>query len=294
MAGPIYEWGSWRFEPAEYRLTRHGVVVPLPAKTLDLLGVLIGQAPHLASKENILATVWSDAAVEEGNIAFHVAALRRVLDLDGERSCLETVRGRGYRFVAPVVSRSPAPSLRSAVEPATVAVLQPAPRRRANNLGIIATAILIAALGLFAVARSRPAEWSVVVLPFDVGGTGDDQGGFAPELAAYTASRLELAGIRVRPLAGGPEGEAPQDAGVRVGANALLTGTLQPSGDGWRVSVRLIRTSDGTRTWHWIFDVSPDENRPANGPDDAGPRLQGMIADRIASGLKRRLAEGID
>lgn len=97
--GPIYEWGPWRFEPADYRLMRDGALLPLPNKTLDLLSLLLRQSPHLVTKEEILASVWSNAAVEEGNIAVHIAALRKALDEDESQSAIETVRGRGYRFV---------------------------------------------------------------------------------------------------------------------------------------------------------------------------------------------------
>ena len=42
-------------------------------------------------------------AVEDSNLDVQIAALRRVVD-EGrtERSCIQTVRGRGYRFIAPV------------------------------------------------------------------------------------------------------------------------------------------------------------------------------------------------
>lgn len=288
MSPPIFEWGIWRFETGEYRLTRNGTLVPLPAKTLDLLELLLTRAPNLVTKEDILATVWADAVVEEGNIAFHVAALRKVLDL-AQGSCIETVRGRGYRFVAPVISRSPTPAPASAVEPATVAAPPlPVQRRRANYPGIVATAILIGALGVFALSRLRPAEWSVAVMPFEVAEPRRDDGGLATALAGYIGVRLELVGIQVRPLAGAPDGEGPRDA--RLGADAVLTGTLQHLGQGWRVSVQLTRLSDGVRTWNWTFDASPDENRPVAGPDDERSRLLGLIADRIAQGLNRQLA----
>jgi DNA-binding winged helix-turn-helix (wHTH) protein len=102
MAGPAYQWGHWRFEPSECRLLRDGEVVPLQAKSLDLLFTLLRRAPRLVTKEEILAAVWADAIVEEGNIAFHIAALRKVLDESAGPSAIETVRGRGYRFVPDV------------------------------------------------------------------------------------------------------------------------------------------------------------------------------------------------
>ncbi|MEX2663352.1 MAG: winged helix-turn-helix domain-containing protein, partial [Vicinamibacterales bacterium] len=102
----IFDWDRWAFDPAEWRLTGAASgVVSLPNKTLELLALLLDRAPGLVSKDQILGIVWRDAAVEEGNIAFHIAMLRKTLDAQGDTSCIETVRGRGYRFVAPVTRR---------------------------------------------------------------------------------------------------------------------------------------------------------------------------------------------
>src|SRR5262249_32251636 len=57
--------------------------------------------------------VWPGVVVESSNLPVQIAALRRILD-DGrtEGSYIQTVPGRGYRFVAPVVrTNSPAPPI---------------------------------------------------------------------------------------------------------------------------------------------------------------------------------------
>jgi DNA-binding winged helix-turn-helix (wHTH) protein len=53
-----------------------------------------------------MARVWPDVTVEEGNLRFHIAALRRRLE-DGQSGAryVTTIAGRGYCFVAPI-SRS--------------------------------------------------------------------------------------------------------------------------------------------------------------------------------------------
>ena len=105
MPGPIFRWDGWSFEPAEWRLLNAaGEQVSLPNKTFDLLALLVDRAPALVGKDEILSTVWGGTVVEEGNIAFHVASLRKTLDRAGAASCIETVRGRGYRFVAAVTA----------------------------------------------------------------------------------------------------------------------------------------------------------------------------------------------
>lgn len=124
MSSGVFRWGPWTFERTEWRLShRESGPVLLPNKTLELLALFLDCAPSLVEKGEILARVWSGATVEEGNIAFHVASLRRVLDAEGEPSCIETVRARGYRFVAPLVAI--APQVQASSAPPSEAVALP-------------------------------------------------------------------------------------------------------------------------------------------------------------------------
>jgi hypothetical protein len=54
-------------------------------------------------KDEIIAAVWPGTVVEDSNLTVQISALRRVLD-EGRSygSYIQTVPGRGYRFVAPV------------------------------------------------------------------------------------------------------------------------------------------------------------------------------------------------
>lgn len=292
MAGLIFKWGPWRFEPAEAKLTRDGVDVPLPAKTLDLLATLMKRAPRLVTKEEILANVWQDAAVEEGNIAFHVNALRKVLD-EGDESCIETVRGKGYRFVetlkvqeqmstnamraaslSPLTGVNPAPHAADSARMAPAAVTV---QRRGYRTWILGTAA-VALIGVAAIGARMWLQktWSVAVQPFTMIEPLEGQEQFPDGLATYITSSLALAGIKQSPPAS---------------ATAQLTGQVRPTAEGFRVSIQLINSEDGERIWNYVFDVSRDENKPSpeSGPDDERSRVQGLIAGRIADGLRRYL-----
>src|SRR5271170_2030222 len=83
-----------------FRRDERGVFLPmaLGARALDVLGVLVGRAGDLASRDEIIAAVWPSTVVEDNNLNMQIAALRRILDhgrLQG--SCIRTVAGRGYR-----------------------------------------------------------------------------------------------------------------------------------------------------------------------------------------------------
>src|SRR5712692_4047617 len=88
-----------------FRRDERGVFEPMAigSRALDILGVLVERPGDLVSRAEIMETVWPGAAIEDSNLNVQVAALRRILDRDREQDgCIQTVIGRGYRFVAPV------------------------------------------------------------------------------------------------------------------------------------------------------------------------------------------------
>ena len=90
------------------RRDERGVHVPITigSRALEILGVLVDRSGDLGSRAEIMEAVWPGKAVEDSNLNVQIAALRRVLDhARGEGSCIQTVSGRGYRFL-PAVTRS--------------------------------------------------------------------------------------------------------------------------------------------------------------------------------------------
>ena len=79
-AGPSYEFGSFRLDPAEHVLLRDGRPVPLTPKVFDVLRVLVEHSGHLVEKDVLLKEVWPDSFVEEGALSRSVSILRKVFD----------------------------------------------------------------------------------------------------------------------------------------------------------------------------------------------------------------------
>lgn len=102
-APPVYAFGSFRFDPARGLLSHGASVVPLPERLAVLLGVLIHGNGDVIDKSTIASRVWPESAVSDGNLSQHMYMLRQLLDERArDRAYVMTVRGRGYRFVAPV------------------------------------------------------------------------------------------------------------------------------------------------------------------------------------------------
>jgi DNA-binding winged helix-turn-helix (wHTH) protein len=102
----LISFGPFRLNPAHRNLEKAGSPIHLGARAFDILIVLVECAGEVVSKKRLMARVWPDVTVDEGNLRFHIAALRRALE-DGQSGAryVATIAGRGYCFVAPI-SRS--------------------------------------------------------------------------------------------------------------------------------------------------------------------------------------------
>ena len=103
--------------------------VPLGRRAIALLRTLVEQPGVLVSKDALIEAAWTGRLVEESNLPVQIAALRRALgEAPGGDRWIETMPGRGYRFIGPIVTemeqgatvapprvdtaRQPAPTLR--------------------------------------------------------------------------------------------------------------------------------------------------------------------------------------
>jgi DNA-binding winged helix-turn-helix (wHTH) protein len=84
--------------PAARTLLLKGVPVEIGGRAFDLLMVLLRSRGEVVGKEEIVRQVWPTTIVDEGNLRFQMAVLRKALGADRDR--IKTVTGRGYLFVA--------------------------------------------------------------------------------------------------------------------------------------------------------------------------------------------------
>lgn len=103
MTGKIYKFDGFTLDPKQRKLLYQDNIVQLSARAFEMLALLVQKQGEIVEKDELLQKVWIDSFVEEGNLAVHICALRRVLgEKRGERKFLETISGRGYSFVCPV------------------------------------------------------------------------------------------------------------------------------------------------------------------------------------------------
>ena len=100
-------FGPFRLFRARRLLLKGSEPVPVGGRAFDLLIALIERPGEVVSKSELIAEVWPETFVVEGNLKVRIAALRRALaDDQADDRYISTVVGRGYCFVAPVTRSS--------------------------------------------------------------------------------------------------------------------------------------------------------------------------------------------
>ena len=97
-----YTFGPYLLDVDQRQLLRNGQKVVIRPKIFDTLRALVENNDRLLHKEELMALVWPDVAVDESNLMHNLSVLRKVLGQDKDTQYVVTVRGRGYRFTAPV------------------------------------------------------------------------------------------------------------------------------------------------------------------------------------------------
>jgi non-specific serine/threonine protein kinase len=98
-----YEFGEFRFEPDEARLSRAGDTVNLEPKAIAVLGEMVTRPGHLHARDDLLDAVWGHRHVTPSTLNRIVTMLRQALGDDRTAPrFIETVPRLGYRFIAEV------------------------------------------------------------------------------------------------------------------------------------------------------------------------------------------------
>src|ERR1700737_1726167 len=96
-------FGPFRLSISERTLEKEDVPVRLGSRALDLLITLLERPAQVVTKKELFARVWPNLVVDEGNLRYHVSALRKALgEWRSGGPYVTNVSGRGYCFAAPI------------------------------------------------------------------------------------------------------------------------------------------------------------------------------------------------
>jgi predicted ATPase/DNA-binding winged helix-turn-helix (wHTH) protein len=104
----VYQFGDFELDATTYELTRRGERVRLARQPMDVLLLLAGKAGELVSRDEIGRCLWQEGLFVDRDAGIHsiVLKIRRALgDAGRSPQYIETVAGRGYRFINQVSRR---------------------------------------------------------------------------------------------------------------------------------------------------------------------------------------------
>jgi TolB-like protein len=271
-----------------------------------VLAALTERPGDLVTKDEVMRAVWPGTVVEENNLTVQISALRRILDggSTGESSCIQTVSGRGYRFVRPVTSAGkrspvgePAPTDDQIGAVAEIAAGHP-PTRLWRWLAVGSGAVTIIALVVAVVwldsrtaQTAVPPRLSLVVLPFqDLSGDQKDDylaDGITDDLTG-DLSQIPGALVIARESAYAFKDKAVdvRHIGTTLDVRYVLEGSVRRIQDLLRVNVQLTSAETGVHLWSDRFDEPTatqsggQEQIVTRVRDELGPRLVEIEAAR--------------
>jgi pentatricopeptide repeat protein len=244
------------------RKDERGVLVPLAmgSRAIGILGVLAERSGELVSRAEIISAVWPETTVEDSNLDVQIAALRRVLDeRQTEGSCILTIRGRGYRFNAPVTRVA-----------ADAAALQPS-----GGLPLL----------------DKP---SLAVMPFQNMSGDPEQEYFADGMVdeIITAlSRIRWLLVIARNSSSTYKGQAIdlKQVGRELGVHYILEGAVRKAGSRVRISAQLIDATTGAHLWADRFEGPLQDIFELQ--DQVAASVAGVIEPTLEAAETRRLAD---
>ena len=105
MSSSLVYFPPFRLDPANERLWDETHEIPLRRKTFAVLRYLVEHPEQLVTKEEIMEVVWPGTVVGDDALTGCVRDLRKVLGDEAKTPhYIETVHGRGYRWIAVVQS----------------------------------------------------------------------------------------------------------------------------------------------------------------------------------------------
>jgi DNA-binding winged helix-turn-helix (wHTH) protein/tetratricopeptide (TPR) repeat protein len=254
MRGSNRDAGEFELDLGRYELRRGAKRVKLEKKPMELLIFLSSRREQLVSRQDIMMKLWrSDLFVDsEASLNNVIRKIRAALGDNSEKPrFLETVVGKGYRFIGPMrvvnAEQTPAASERNWRVP------------------------------------GRAECPTVAVLPLCLlGNIPDDKGvclGFADALVSRLGNLKDVDVLPMSAVLNLPGEMSPSDVGSTLGARFVVHGAIRESKGQWRIAIEMFDTVLQGAGFSRKLDLALDHL----------PELEDEIAKQIAAALNRPL-----
>lgn len=286
MPAGFYKFDEFELDGAQFELRREGRALRVERIPLELLILLVERNGDLVARQEIIERLWGKDVFLDTDQGINTAIrkIRTALRDDADKSrYIQTVSGKGYRFIAEVkdgngnagrLAVASETTLPASVEPAPPQAARVGRRHRAWSLAGITALVLFLIIGaalafnvvglrdqIFASHRIGPIH-SIAVLPLaNLSGDASQNyyaDGMTDELITALArnrslrvvsrtSVMQYKGVN-RPL---------HDIAQSLGVDGILEGSVARSGGRVHVNLQLIYAPTDTHMWAESYDRDP-------------------------------------
>jgi DNA-binding winged helix-turn-helix (wHTH) protein/TolB-like protein/tetratricopeptide (TPR) repeat protein len=316
--GRKFRIGDFVVDTARYRISHGDVTVAVEPKVFDLLVHLIRHRDRVLTREQLFEAVWDGREVSDATLSNHVRSARKALGDSGElQQTIQTVRGRGYQFVAPVVeivgdaasaadgtAPAPSPAPTPASAPVTGSPVESPRRTLRLALALVAVALLVPVLFLGArflngsSVQPEPGRPYILVVPFGVSDNATEyHRTFADQVTREVVDNLrKISGLRTVPHASAFHFRNDKTREHVLESlpdlQFLLDGEVSVAPDGTlRITPRLIDLRRDVDVWSSPFIVRVDNQDFFETPAGIARAVARALKVEILGDEQRALAE---
>ena len=303
--GTTLQIGEWTVEPTLNRLTSEGRDVKLEPKSMAVLLYLARHHGEVASREALLAAVWSGTVVGDDSLTQVVLKLRKALgDVREKPAYIQTISKAGYRLIAPVVKPE-------SISDAAAAAL-PAPRLHGKRslywlIGAGMTTLMLAgywwmehdrgsvatrdSMRFSNIDAQRASQPTLTVAPFVALGDDPQAALLAAGMTADLATDLsKVSGLSIIAPVRAASGDAGADMRFDPApARYVVSGSVQRMDERLRVHVYLTDAQTGKQLWSERFDRALAAFFTVQ--EELGPKILQIIPTKVSETELRRVAQ---
>ena len=256
----IYRFSKFEIDTLNYQLRNGGVPVEIEPKVFDLLYYLILNRKKLVTRDELFENLWTGRSVSDTSLSNQIRAARKAIGDNGtSQSCIKTVHGRGYQFIAEIHETEQ--------------------ERNTNKQG----------QNLITPSKHHGDSPSITVLPFSnlSGDSGYDHisDGITEDILTGLC-RFRGLFVKSHGSASLLKGKAvnPIETAAQLTTDYLLEGIVRVVGDRVRITTQLVDGSTGNHVWAEAYDRLLDDIFSVY--DDVAQRIIATLATRLEkSGL---------
>lgn len=297
---PAIEFGDgFTLDLRAYELRRDGRTLKLEPTPFGILALLLEQPGELVTREQIVERIWGKGVFldTDNSINGAIRKIRLVLNDDPEQPrFIQTVTGRGYRFIAPVTEAEQVAQRLRVLEPPQPGegTEVPPPSKNKSRLVLGIALLALVAIGALWLTRTLPhraaaasSVHSIAVLPLANLSADPTQEYFTDGMTDELITDLaKIGGLRVTSRTSVMRykhtTKSLPEIARELNVDGIVEGSVTRSGDRVRITAQLLYAPTDKHLWADTYER------------DLGDvlKLQGDLADAIAQQVRAQLTPG--